>query len=108
MIYLAPSLLKQSSGLQLHIVSLIFDNVVDRPVDSVRLNVNQIFIIYFRIPNPPIAFGALRNIPVTWILVKIPEPIFHVVFGIILKPACNVFMESSPVLPVQEKHADSD
>ena len=41
------------------------------------------------------------------ILVEISQPVLHINLRIVLELAGNVLVETSPVLPVQEKHPDS-
>ena len=108
MIDLTPPLFKQGSSLDLHIVAPVFDNIMKRPVNSIRFNVDQLFIVNPGISVSPVNLWPFGNVKMLRILVKIPDTILYIVLRIIFKHRCNIIMKINPVLPVQKKYADSD
>ena len=105
---LAPTFLKQGSALNLHILSLVLDDVVEGAVDAAGDDVDLVAVIDFAVTGALISLGLLGDIVVGRILVEIPETIHHIVGGIVFELFCDIAVEVDPVLPIQEKHADTD
>ena len=108
MVYLTPALLEQGPSLDFHIVSLIFDDIVERSVYSVGLNLNQILIINPGVPVPAVDLWSFRDVIMPGILIKILYSVHHIESGIIFKYAGYIFVEMNPILPVKKKHPDTN
>ncbi len=108
MVDLAPSLLKEGSSLDFHIIALILDDIMKRAVNTVRLDIDQLFIIDAGISRPAIYLRALCDIAVFRVVIKIQEAVFNIVSRIIFKYRRDIIVEMDPVLPVQEEYTDPD
>ena len=107
-IHFAPAFLEQSSALDFHIVAFVLDGVVQGAVDTGGNDINLAAGIDLGIAGAFIGLGALRNIVVIGVTVKIVESVINVLIGIIFKPACDVAMEVDPIFPIQEEYPDAD
>ena len=71
MVDLAPAFLEQGSALDLYIIPLVLDGIVQRPVDTGGDDLDLIAVIDFGIACTLVGFGALRNVEMVGIAVKI-------------------------------------
>ena len=108
MVNLTPPFLKERSSLNLHIMPFIFDNIVQRTVNSPGTDLDQLIIVNSTVSRPLIHFWPLCNIIVIRILIKIFQTIFHILGRIIFKHRRDILMKMNPVLTVEEEHADTD
>ena len=108
MVNLAPALLEQGSSLDFHVVAFILDDVVQRTVNAVGLDVDELLIVNAGITSPAVYLRALRNVIVIRVVIKIQQTVFNVVCRVILKHRRNIIVEVNPIFTIQEEHADSD
>ena len=78
MVNLTPALLKQGSSLDLHIISLIFDDIVEGAVYTVGLNLNQILVINPGVPVSAVDLWPFRNVIMPGVLIKILYAVHHI------------------------------
>lgn len=108
MVNLAPSLFKEGSALNFHIVSFILYNIMKRTVDASGNDIDFFFIIDAAVTGALVYFRPFGNIVVSGIVVKICQPVFYIDVRIVFKCPCNVAMKVNPVLPVQKEYTDTD
>ena len=91
-----------------HIISLIFDDIVEGAVYTVGLNLNQILIINPGVPVPAVDLWPFHDVIMPGVLIKILYAVHHIEIRIIFKYTGYIFMEMNPILPVKEKHTDAN
>ena len=104
----APALLKQRAALNFDIVALVLDDIVQGAVDAVGDDVDLRAVIDFGVTGALVCLGALGDVIVVGVLIKVPEPVPDIQLGVVLKAPGDVVVEVEPVLAVEEKHANTD